>query len=135
MKRILSIGLAVVSLGVIFGVLHVRAEDQAVGKMRALFAQSDRDHNQSLSRDEQAAALQTVEKNYGARWEAEIRAMFAEAADADGNVSAAGWKQAVADYEHGTVPAKQTFRIPKRSAAPICFRRCTRQRVSARSFR
>lgn len=111
MKRIFWVGLAGLSLAVAIGILHARAEDQAAEKMRALFGSSDRDHNEKLSKDEQTGALKTVDARYGAYWVAQIRSMFANAADADGSVAAERWKQEVSDYENWKAPQKQTFKV------------------------
>jgi len=80
--------------------LNASAEDAAVAKMRALFALADADHNEVLSPDEQARALDFVRKTYGDQWAQQVGIMFAHAASPDKSVTVENWVKQVEAFAH-----------------------------------
>ena len=77
---------------------HASADEALAAKLRALFPQADVDHNNTLSTEEQAQAVEYVKKNHGEQWSRQIASMFSHAAAADKSVSSESWLKQVAEY-------------------------------------
>ena len=77
---------------------HASADDALAAKLRALFPKADVDHNETLSSEEQAQAVEFVKKSYGDQWSRQIEGMLSSAAAADKSVSSESWLKQVAEY-------------------------------------
>lgn len=98
--------------GITFNI--TRADEKVNAKLRELFPRFDSDRNHSLTMPEQTAALESVNKQYGGRWERQVQTLFKAAAAADGSINAGSWLKKVEDYSKQILPPKQTFKITMR---------------------
>jgi predicted acyl esterase len=105
------------TLTVIFFERRASADDAVTSKMLALFAKFDDAHQDTLSADDQARAVEFVKSTFGDQWARQIQKMFTRAAGPDRAISLEAWRKEVAAFSHP--PAVQTVRIPMRDGVKL----------------
>jgi len=95
---------------------HAAADEEVASKMQALFSKADADKSGTLSREEQAKAIEFVKTTYGGRWAGQIETMFGRVSK-DGTVGAEDWTREVALQAKPTT--QKTEMIAMRDGTPL----------------